>query len=64
MKKSCFQSIGTKMKFKNKIISIEYKAKKIVHNNDKYDAEIIFGAKINIINGFNIPPVNKSKAAN
>ena len=36
----------------------------MVHNAGKYDAEIIIGAKIKIINGLYIPPVKYNKATN
>ena len=47
-----------------KINKIEYKDNNIVHKADKYDAEIIIGASINIIKGLNIPPVKNNKQTN
>ena len=46
------------------ISNIEYKHNAIVHNAGKYEAEIIIGAKINIVNGLKIPPVKYNNADN
>tara|TARA_Y100001970_G_C13770106_1_gene620069 strand:+ start:332 stop:502 length:171 start_codon:yes stop_codon:yes gene_type:complete len=43
---------------------IEYKERNMVQKEGRYEAEIIIGARINIIKGLNIPPVKNNKATN